>query len=193
MTPRFTTPLPDELSPEQRAVYDLFATGRRADPSNPFSLVDASGRLQGPPSVWVLHPPLGRALEHLGGAIRYDLTLPVRLREMVILMVGHHHRSPFELYAHTRAGAAAGLSESDLDALAEGREPELTTGEERVAYDVVRQILDTGRLDERTYAEAAAELTTRRLFELVTIVGYYSMLAVQLAAFELLPPEEAGR
>jgi 4-carboxymuconolactone decarboxylase len=191
VTPRFTTPHPDGMSLEQRALYDLFATGRRADPSNPFSLVDASRRLQGPPATWVLHPPLGHALERFGAAIRYELTLPARLREMVILMVGHHHRSPFELYAHTRAGAAAGLSEADLDALAEDRKPELGTGEERVAYEVTRQILGTGGLDEKTYAEAVAELTVERLFELVTLVGWYSMLAIQLAAFELLPPAEA--
>jgi 4-carboxymuconolactone decarboxylase len=190
---RFTTPHPDDMSPEQRAVYDLFASGRRTDPSSPFSLVDASGRLQGPPAAWVLHPPLGQALERFGAAIRYELTLPARLREMVILMVGHHHRSPFELYAHRKAGAAAGLSEADLDALADSRKPELSTGEERVAYDVTRQILDTGKVDEHTYAEAVAELTVERLFELVTLVGYYSMLAIQLAAFELLPPEETGQ
>jgi 4-carboxymuconolactone decarboxylase len=188
MTPRFTTPHPDDMSPEQRTLYDLFATGRRADPSNPFSLVDASRRLQGPPATWVLHPPLGHALERFGAAIRYELTLPARLREMVILMVGHHHRSPFELYAHTRAGAAAGLSEADLDALAEARKPELGTGQERAAYEVTRQILDTGGLDGNTYAEAVAELTVEGLFELVTLVGWYSMLAIQLAAFELLPP-----
>jgi 4-carboxymuconolactone decarboxylase len=187
---RFTGRRPEEMSPEQRAVYEKFATGRRAAPSSPFSLVDASGRLQGPPSVWVLHPPLGRALERLGATIRYELTLPARVREMVILMVGHHHRSPFEVYAHTKAAVAAGLSPADLDALAAGRPPDLTTGEERVAYQVARRLLDTGTLDADTYAEAVAELTVERLFELVTLVGYYTMVAVQLAAFELLPPEE---
>jgi 4-carboxymuconolactone decarboxylase len=193
MNKRFTTPRPEEMSPEQRAVYDLFASGRRTDASSAFSLVDASGRLQGPPAAWVLHAPLGGALERLGAAIRYELTLPARAREMVILMVGHHHRSPFEVYAHTKAGAAAGLSPADLDALAAGLAPELTSGEERVAYEVTRRILDTGTLDAGTYAEAVAELTVERLFELVTLIGYYSMLAVQLATFALLPPKEADR
>ena len=186
---RFNGPRPEEMSPEQRALYDKFASGRRAVPSSPFSLVDASRRLQGPPAVWVLEPRLGQALERLASAIRYELTLPARVQEMAILMVGHHHRSPFEVYAHTKAGAAAGLSPVDLDALAAARPPELTTGEERVAYEVTRRILDTGTLDDDTYAKAVAELTVERLFELVTLVGYYTMIAVQLGAFELLPPE----
>jgi 4-carboxymuconolactone decarboxylase len=193
MSDRFTSPRPEDMSPEQRTVYDLFATGRRTASSSAFSLVDASGRLQGPPAVWVLHPPLGGALERLGAAIRYELTLPARTREMVILMVGHHRRSPFELFAHTKAGATAGLSAADLDALAAGRPPDLTTGEERVAHAVTRRILDEGTLDEDTYAEAVAELTVERLFELVTLVGYYTMLAVQLDAFRLLPPGETDR
>jgi 4-carboxymuconolactone decarboxylase len=191
MSGRFTTPHPDDMSPEQRAVYDLFASGRRTAASSSFSLVDTSGRLQGPPAAWVLHPPLGRALERLGAAIRYELTLPARTREMVILMVGHHHGSPFEVYAHTSAGADAGLSADDLDALAAGRPPDLRTGEERVAHEVTRRILGTGTLDGGTYAEAAAALTVERLFELVTLIGYYTMVAIQLAAFDLLPPGEA--
>ncbi|MCP9969387.1 hypothetical protein [Actinomadura madurae] len=111
MSARFTGQSPEEMSPEQRTLYDFFASGRRADSSAPFSLVDGAGRLQGPPAVWVLHPPLGNALEKLGAAIRYHLTLPARAREMVILMVGHHHRAPLRaVRAHEggdRRGAVA--------------------------------------------------------------------------------------
>ncbi|MGH3282508.1 MAG: carboxymuconolactone decarboxylase family protein, partial [Trebonia sp.] len=71
-TSRFTSSDPRDLGAEQRALYDLFTSGPRADPSSPFSLVDGSGRLQGPPATWVLSPPLGRALEKLGGAVRFE-------------------------------------------------------------------------------------------------------------------------
>jgi 4-carboxymuconolactone decarboxylase len=192
MTGRFTSPAPADLSAEQQAFYKLFATGRRAQPGNPFSLVDDSGRLQGPPAAWVLVPPVGRALEQLGGAMRYELTLPDRAREIAILLVGHHHESPFELHAHTRAGAAAGLSPEDLDALAAGRPPALTTGAERVTYAVTTAILAAGTLDDDQYALAVAELGTGGLFELTTLIGYYTMLAIQLSVFGLLPPGDPG-
>jgi 4-carboxymuconolactone decarboxylase len=189
MTKRFTSPAPAELTDQQQALYKLFATGKRAQPGSAFSLVDSDGRLQGPPAAWVLVPPVGHALEQLGGAMRYELTLEPRAREIAILMTGHQHRSPFELHAHTRAGAAAGLTPGDLAALAAGQPPGLSTGEERAVYAATRHILDAGTLDEAQYADAVAALGTGPLFELVTMIGYYGMLAVQLSVFALLPPE----
>jgi 4-carboxymuconolactone decarboxylase len=190
MTRRFTSPTPAEMTPEQRELYQLFATGKRAAPGSPFSLVDESGRLQGPPAAWVLAPSLGRGLEQLGGAVRYARTLPERASEIAILLVGHHHQSPFEVHAHTRAGAAAGLSQADLDALAAGRPPELTTEPERVIYAVTRQVLAAGTLDDAAYARAVGVLGAAGLFELTTLIGWYTMLAVQLSVFGLLPPGE---
>ena len=192
MTKRFTSPTPDEMTEEQLAMYKLFATGRRAQPGNPFSLVDESGRLQGPPAAWVLAPPLGRALEQLGGAVRYELSLSARAGEIAILLVAHHHASPFELYAHTRAGAAAGLSPEDLRALAAGQPPALSTDAERITYAVTRAILATGTLDDEEYAAAVSVLGATGLFELTTLIGWYSMVAVQLAVFGLRPPGEPG-
>lgn len=192
MTERFTSPAPEEMTDEQQALYKLFASGRRAQPGSPFSLVDDAGRLQGPPAAWVLVPPVGRALEQLGGAMRYELTLPARAREIAILMVAHHHQSPFELHAHTSAGAAAGLSREDLDALAAGQSPALATEAERVTYATARRILAAGALDDDEYALAVGVLGTGGLFELSTLIGYYAMLAVQLSVFRLLPPAETA-
>ena len=186
MTGRFTSPAPAELSAEQQAFYRLFATGRRAQPGNPFAGrrgwgLRTAGRLG--------TGPAGRARARaVGGAMRYELTLPDRAREIAILLVAHHHQSPFELHAHTRAGAAAGLSPEDLDALAAGEPPALTTEAERVTYAVTRRILNNGTLDDDEYALAVGELGTGGLFELSTLIGYYAMLAVQLSVFGLLPP-----
>jgi alkylhydroperoxidase family enzyme len=192
MTGRFTSPAPGEMTEEQQALYKLFASGRRAQPGSAFSLVDETGRLTGPPAAWVLVPSFGRALEQLGGAVRYERTLPARASEIAILLVGHHHRSPFEVHAHTRAGAAAGLSQADLDALAAGQPPALTTEEERVIYAVTRQILADGTVNDAEYARAASVLGTAGLFELTTLIGWYTMLAFQLSVFSVLPPGEPG-
>lgn len=192
MTKRYTSPAPDEMTAEQQALYKLFATGKRAAPGSPFSLVGADGRLQGPPAAWVLAPAFGRALEQLGGAVRYERTLPARASEIAILLVGHHYRSPFELHAHTRAGAAAGLSQADLDALAAGQPPALATEPERVIYAVTRQVLTTGTLDDGGYASAVSVLGAAGLFELTTLIGWYTMVAFQLSVFGLLPPGESG-
>lgn len=177
-----------EMTAAQREFYDKYATGVRAGPGSTFALVDDAGHLMGPPAVWVQSQPLGLALERFGYAIRYELTFSKRAQELAILMVARHHRSEFERFAHERAGLRAGLAPADLDAIAAGREPTLHTDEERAVYEVTSAILASGSLAEQDYRRHAATLSVPHLFELVTLIGYYSMLAVQLAVFDIRPP-----
>ncbi len=180
------------MTAEQREFYDRYATGVRAAPGTTFPLVDADGRLIGPPAVWVLSQPLGLALERFGYAIRYELSLSRRAQEIAILMVAQHHQSEFERFAHAQAGLKAGLTEDDLAALAAGKPPDLETEEEQAVFEATRRILDTGSLDDMAYQAAADLLTAPRLFELVTLIGYYRMLATQLSVFDIQPPGAAG-
>lgn len=48
-----------------------------------------------------------------------------------------------------------------------------------------------GALDDGRYAELRAALGERALFELSTLVGYYSTLALQLRLFAVPAPPEA--
>jgi alkylhydroperoxidase family enzyme len=176
------------MTAQQREFYDKYATGVRAAPGSTFPLVDAHGHLMGPPAVWVLSQPLGLALERFGYAIRYELSLSRRAQEIAILMVAQHRRSEFERFAHEQAGLKAGLTVDDLAALAAGKPPTLDSEEEQAVYEAARHILDTGSLDDTAYQAAADVLTPPRLFELVTLIGYYAMLATQLSAFDIQPP-----
>jgi 4-carboxymuconolactone decarboxylase len=178
---------PADMTDEQMSLYEHFASGRRVAPGSPFSLVGADGRLQGPPAVWMLSPRFGLALQQVGGALRFDSRLPARACEIAILLVGHHHRSPFELYAHTLAGAAAGLSEADLAALASGSLPTDVSDVEAAVFVATRLVLDHGTLTDAEFASAAGVLGEGGLFELVTIVGWYTMVAWQLAVFDVRP------
>jgi 4-carboxymuconolactone decarboxylase len=181
-----------DMTAQQREFYDKYATGVRAAPGSTFPLVDTDGHLMGPPAVWVLSQPLGLALERFGYAIRYELSLSRRAQEMAILMVAQHRQSEFERFAHAQGGLRAGLTEDDVAALAAGNPPQLKTEEERSVYVATRRILDTGSLDDESYQAAACVLTAQRLFELVTLIGYYLMLATQLSVFDIQPPGAAG-
>jgi 4-carboxymuconolactone decarboxylase len=178
---------PADMTDEQMSLYEHFASGRRVAPGSPFSLVGADGRLQGPPAVWMLSPRLGLALQQVGGALRFESVLPARACEIAILLVAHHNHSPFELYAHTLAGAAAGLSEADLAALASGSLPSGTSDVEAAVFAVTRRVLDHGTLTDDEFSPAAGVLGEDGLFELVTIVGWYTMVAWQLAVFDVQP------
>lgn len=178
---------PAAMTDDQRTLYSQFASGRRAAPGSPFSLVAPDGRLQGPPAVWMLSPCFGLALQHVGGAVRFDSRLPARACEIAILLVAHQQNSPFELYAHELAGAAAGLSPDDLAALASGTLFPSASEVEAAVFRTTRLVLDHGTLTDDEFRAAAGVLSEGGLFELVTIVGWYMMIAWQLAVFDVRP------
>ncbi|MEU9367538.1 carboxymuconolactone decarboxylase family protein [Streptomyces avermitilis] len=184
MTSRLRLLRPSELDAEQRELYEEITAGPRAAGPQHFALTDTEGRLEGPFNAMLLSPELGRALQDLGAAIRYRTRLPARVRELAILVVAQAWNSAFERDAHERVGAAVGLSEAELLALREGRDPELTDPGEHAAWEFTRALVGRdGVLDEAQYDAARTALGEPVLFELSTLVGYYSTLALQLRLF----------
>ena len=179
---------PSALDAEQRSLYDAIAGGRRAQGPQLFRLADAEGRLEGPFNAFLLQPRLGSALQALGASVRYDTGLGDRCREIAILVVAAHWRSDFEWYAHEAVGRAAGLGDAELAAVREGRHAELGGPESMVARTAAA-LVARGDLDDAEYAEAVGHLGPSGLFELLTLVGYYATLALQLRVFRVPAPE----
>src|SRR3546814_859398 len=168
---RFDPPDRAAYTPEQLAFHQRYATGPRADPAQPFRLIDAEGNLIGPPSVWVTSPGIGLALAGIGSEMRWGLGLSDRAREAVILAVAYAFDSPFELFAHEPAARAAGWGDDDLRAIREGGAPDSADDEVRIALDVARRLLAADTLDAAEYARAAAFFGAVRLFQFVTRTG----------------------
>jgi 4-carboxymuconolactone decarboxylase len=186
--PRFEPPA---LDAEQRALYDAIAGGRRAQGPQLFRLADADGRLEGPFNAFLLQPRLGSALQALGASVRYDTGLDDRCREIAILVVAAHWRSDFEWYAHEAVGRAAGLGDAELAALREGSHAGLA-GRESVVARTAAALVTRGDLDDAEYGEAVSHLGPAGLFELLTLVGYYATLALQLRVFRVPAPEDTA-
>jgi 4-carboxymuconolactone decarboxylase len=182
---------PPALDAEQRSLYDAIAGGRRAQGPQLFRLADADGRLEGPFNAFLLQPRLGSALQALGASVRYDTGLDDRCREIAILVVAAHWRSDFEWHAHEAVGRAAGLGDAELAALREGRHAELA-GRECVVARTAAALVTRGDLDDAEYGEAVGHLGPAGLFELLTLVGYYSTLALQLRVFRVPAPEDTA-
>jgi 4-carboxymuconolactone decarboxylase len=181
---------PSCLDDEQRSLYDAIAGGRRAQGPQLFRLTDEDGRLEGPFNAFLLQPRLGSALQALGSAVRYDTGLDDRCREIAILVVAAHWRSGFEWYAHEAVARSAGLGDAELAAIRDGRHGELD-GREAVVARTVAALAGRGELDDAEYREAVGEVGVTGLFELLTLVGYYATLALQLRVFRVPAPEGA--
>ena len=182
---------PASLDHEQRALYDAIAGGRRSQGRQVFRLVDGAGCLEGPFNAFLLQPRLGSALQALGSAVRYDTGLDERSREIAILIVAAHWRSEFEWYAHRAVALSVGLTESDVSALSQRRYDVLEAREYAVAR-TVDALVERADLTDDEYAEAVAAVGSIGLFELLTLVGYYAALALQLRVFRIGPPDSSG-
>ena len=103
-------------------------------------------------------------------------------------MVAQHWDSGFMRYSHEALGRHAGLSDAELEALREGRW-DAFDGEERLVARTSLLLAGDGDLDDGAYAAAEAALGESGLFELLTLVGYYATLALQLRVFRIGLPD----
>lgn len=184
MNPRLGKLSPAGLDDEQRGVYAAIAGGRRAQGPQLFPLVDADGGLEGPFNAFLLQPRLGFAWQALGAAVRYETTLSDRAREIAILVTAVAADAAFEWRSHEPIGRHAGLTDDELDAVRTHRF-ELFDESERLVATTTSALCARGDLDDDEYRLATGALGPAGLFELLTLVGYYQALALQMRVFRV--------
>lgn len=151
------------------------------------ALMDENGRLNGPPSLWLLSPAVGAVFEAMQGAIRGGISLSPRRMEIVVLAVGAHCQSEFEIYAHRMAAKAVGLSDAEVERLLSDQVPLFEDPVDRTVAETARAMLKTGDLNDQEYAEAVSQLGERGVFEITVLVGFYEAIALQLRVFRVVP------
>ena len=184
---------PPHLNDQQLEVYRAMTSPARGTRRHAHPLVDADGALSGPVNAWLLNPGLGLGLERLGEAILSHLTLPARCKEIAILTVAAHRDSAFEFYAHRLAAESAGMSADEIDAIRTNAPvSSLADPFERAVLRITRLLLDHETLADDEFAEAREALGLPALFDLTVLVGHYRAIALQLAVFDVRPPDESA-
>ena len=185
---------PALLTPQQRALYEELVTGPRARDDRPQGPVDGEGRLTGPFNAMLYSPRIGGPLQRLGTALRHKGELDDTVRELVILRVAGHHGSAFERQAHQPVARRLGVDEQTLTAVDHGVPTQLPPSVPRVtaaALELAQRLLERRLPDDTQFARLRAELGDAGVFEVNALVGYYSLLATQLALFGVTPEPEA--
>lgn len=181
---------PDEYDEEQKRVYDAIA-GARARDSKTVPVTDGEGRLYGPFTPMLAHPRIADIVQMLGAAMRYELDLPPRAREIATLAVAAAHRSNFEWFAHERLGRAAGLTDDELDCLQAGTPAPTFSAQEDLVWRVVMTLVTEADLNDDQFAEAQAGLGDAGLVDLLALVGHYELLSRSLRVWRTPLPDGA--
>jgi 4-carboxymuconolactone decarboxylase len=168
----------DGLSEAQKAVFDSITGGAR-------------GAVRGPFTVFLHNPAIAGPVEQLGAFLRYQCTVPQRQRELAILVIGAHWRADYEWFAHAPIARAQGHPEAVIVAIAAGKAPDFETPLDGEVYDFVHEILTAHRVSDQTFARVEASLGKIGALDLVSLVGYYSLLAMVLNTFQVPVPDPA--
>jgi 4-carboxymuconolactone decarboxylase len=172
-------PLPDaELTPEQAAARQKLLAGAR-------------GVFQGPFIPLLRNPALLGRVEQLGAYLRYESTLPGRIREFAILAVARAYSQQVEWAIHQPLALQEGVRPLVVAAIAEGRRPELMPEDEAVTWDFLAELEAHRSVSDSTYARALRQFGEAGMLDLVAIAGYYGLLGLVMNTARTAAPDGA--
>jgi alkylhydroperoxidase family enzyme len=167
-------PLIDEKEhPEFTELVEKFRAGRRGRLINIYRLLLNS-------------PALAESWFNHSNAVRWKTALDGRLREIVIIRLGHITGSAYVLRQHVPALALTdGVSAAECDALADWQGTSFFSPRERAALAYADVMTRHIVVPDEVFAEVKRHFDTRQIVELTVLIGSYNMNARVLQALEL--------
>jgi 4-carboxymuconolactone decarboxylase len=148
----------------------------------------SSTGLGGPYNAMLRSPVLGQRLFDLFHYLRWETSVPTRLNEFAILIIGRQWRSQVEWFAHAPLAAKAGLSAEIIAELKAGKRPSNMAEDEAVVYDFVTELTSTQKVSDETYARTKKVFNDQQIVDLTGVSGNYVMVAMILAMSEQSVP-----
>ena len=170
----------EQERPELADMIERFRAGRRGKLINIYRML-------------LNAPPLAESWFNHSNTVRWKTTLPGRLREIVIIRVGHLTKAQYVLRQHVPSLAVAdGLSLEECDALSDWRASRFFTASERAALAHADTMTREIAVPDVVFAEIDRHFNAREIVELTVLIGTYNMNARVLQALQLdlepLPP-----
>ena len=144
--------------------------------------------LAGPYNPMMRSPVLGQRLFDLFHYLRWETSVPTRLNEFAILIIGRQWRSQVEWYAHAPLAQKAGLSPEIIAELKASKRPSNMAEDEAAVYDFVTELTTTKKVSDETYARAKKAFNDQQIVDLTAVAGNYVAVAMMLAMSEQTTP-----
>jgi len=142
----------------------------------------------GPGSVMINSPEMRKRANHLVFYFREESELPQNIQEMAMILTARDKDCQYIWFAHAAKAREQGISDAFVDALRDKKPLPKLQGAEQIVVDYATELFSTNRVSEATFKAALDHFGALLLTELTTIMGYYSMLALNVNAFEVDVP-----
>ncbi len=147
--------------------------------------------IAGPYNPMLRSPVFGQRMFDLLAYLRWETSVPLRLNEFTILIIGRQWRSQVEWFAHEPLALKAGLSREIIAELKADKRPSGMAADEAAVYDFVTELTTKHAVSDETFARAKTLLGEQQVVDLTAVAGTYVTVAMLLAmAEESVPPGE---
>ena len=134
----------------------------------------------------LLHsPPVAAGWLRYLTAIRKECTLPGALRELIIMRVALLNGASYEAEQHAPIALAEGLSQKQLDALADWMASDLFDVRQRALLALTDSMTREIHVPDDVFSAARAEFDSRALVEAAATIAAYNMVSRFLEAFQI--------
>ncbi|MFY9895473.1 MAG: carboxymuconolactone decarboxylase family protein [Xanthobacteraceae bacterium] len=183
--PRFSQLTIDQLSDQQKPLAEQI-------------MKVSSVGIGGPYNPLLRSPVLGQRMFDLLHYLRWETSVPLKLNEFAILIIGRQWRSQVEWLAHAPLAIKAGLSPDIVAELKANKRPSNMPPQESAVYDFVTELTTKHEVSDETFNHAKELLGEQQVVDLTAVAGSYVAVAMLLAMSEQgvppgrEPPFEAG-
>ncbi len=136
--PRFPQLTLDQLNDQQRPLGEKI-------------MKISSVGLGGPYNPMLRSPVYAQRMYDLLDYLRWHTSVPAKLNEMAILIIGRQWRSQVEWFAHAPLAKKAGLADSIIADLKANKRPAGMSPEEEVVYDFVTELTNKHAVSDELF------------------------------------------
>ena len=157
-----------------------------------FDLIEESrGHVSGPFPVLLNSPEVGGRVGHLGTYLRFESHLSGQERELAILTTSREFDCAYEWAVHEPLAREAGVRDEALEVITGRRSIDALTETEAIVVRYGRALLRDHEVPEALFRTAKDHFGVQGVTDLTATIGYYSLLACVLNAFDVTPDERA--
>jgi len=169
--PRFSQLMMDRLTEQQKPLAEQI-------------MKVSSVGIGGPYNPLLRSPVLGQRMFDLLHYLRWETSVPLKLNEFAILIIGRQWRSQVEWLAHAPLAIKAGLSPDIVAELKANKRPSNMPPQESVVYDFITELTIQHAVSDETFNRAKELLGEQQVVDLTAVAGSYVAVAMLLAMSE---------